>query len=110
MALKSLNKLMQGGEMDKKELLKMGAGLVVGFAADIAVGALFHAHIPPQRGFVKLLTKLGIFVLAMKAGEEAEEYFYKVMDDTKAAMNEAKEEAKKEVDRIVMEPKDIGGH
>lgn len=90
--------------------IKLGAGMIIAFAADIAVTALLKQHVPVGKGIIRLLTKLGIFALGMKIGEDVETYFYKVCDDTKAAWDEAKKEAEKKVSEELNKIKDEGGH
>lgn len=92
------------------ETIKLAAGLAVAFAADIAITTLLKQHIPIGHGFMKLMTKLGIFAIGMKVGEDVEEYFHKVWDDTAEAAKEAKKEAEKAVIEIANEAKDEGGH
>lgn len=83
------------------ETLKLGAGMVIGMAADMAVAAILKQHIPVSRGITKLMIKLGIFAVAMKVGDDVETYFYKVADDAKATYMEAKEEARKAVQEAI---------
>ena len=87
------------------ETLKLGLGLVIGFAADMAVTALLRGHVPAGRGITKLMVKLGIFAIAMKVGEDVENHFYTMVDDAAACMKEAKEEAKKAVAEAMEEEK-----
>ena len=83
---------LQNGKMEKGEMIKMAAGIVIGIAVDMAVGAVIKEHLPFARGWRKGMLKLGVFALSMKIGEECENYFYKVWDDTKASLDEAKTE------------------
>lgn len=83
---------MQNGPQSKGDMIKMGAGIVIGMAADMAVSVLLTKHMPLYLGWKKWALKLGVFVLGMKVGEDCEEYFYKVWDDTKDALKEAKTE------------------
>lgn len=85
------------------ETLKLGAGFVIGLAADIAITALLKGRIPPGKGFTRLMIKLGVFAIAMKTGEDVENYFYKVVDDTKEAYQEISQEAKKAVQEAITE-------
>ena len=87
------------------ETIKLGVGLVVGFAADMAVTALLKGHIPPSKGITRLMIKLGVFAIAMKVGEDVENYVYKVADDAKQTYAEAKEEARKAVQEAIEEEK-----
>lgn len=85
-------KTLSGGEMKASDTLKMSLGLIFGIAADAAVSAALGGLMPAGRGWKHLLRIGGVFVLAMMAGEKAEEYVYKVFDDTKNALTEAKQE------------------
>lgn len=108
MNLTSLTELKNSDSMGKT--IKLGTGLVIAFAADIAVSSLLKTHIPVGKGIVKLLMKLGIFTIGMKVGEDVENYFYKVCEDTKAAWEEARKEAEARAAEIVNQAKDEGGH
>lgn len=90
--IQSAVKTFAGEPMKKGELLKMAAGMIVGIGADMALSALLGAHVPESVGWRKLLRRIGIFVLAMKAGEDAENYFNRVYEETQNALNEAKKE------------------
>lgn len=87
-------KLMQNNEHNASDMLKMSLGVIFGLAADAAVSAALGGLMPNGKGWKHLLRIGGTFILAMMAGEKAEEYVYKVFDDTKAALTEAKEELK----------------
>lgn len=67
-------------------------GIAVGLGADAAISMLLKSHLPPVKGWKKLGIGLGIFVLSMKVGEECEEYFRKVWEDTVKAFREARTE------------------
>lgn len=88
------------------ETIKLGAGMVLGFAAEMAVAALLKQHIPVSKGITKVLIKLGIFAVAMKIGDDVETYVYKVSDEAKEAFAEAKEEAKKAVQEAMTAPEE----
>ena len=90
--------------------IKLGAGLLIGIAADVAVTALLKQHVPVGKGIVRLLCKLGIFAIGMKVGEDVENYFYQFYDDTKSDWAEAKQEAEKQVAEALKETKGEGGH
>lgn len=92
MTLQSLNKLKNANGVG--ETLKFGVGLLVGVAADMAVTALLKGHIPARRSFTGVMIRLGIFALAMKAGDDVENYFYEAVDATKDTYNKVKEEAR----------------
>lgn len=81
-------KTVSGEPMDRGEMLKMAAGMLVGFGVDMAVTALMGAHMPKGTGWRRVLRQLGIFALAMKLGEDAENYFNKVYTETMDAVYE----------------------
>lgn len=85
-------KMTAGEPMKKGDMLKMAAGIIVGIGADMALSALLGAHVPECIGWKKALRRLGIFILAMKAGEDAENYFNQVFDETRDALSEARKE------------------
>ena len=87
-------KILSEGKMTASDTLKMSLGLIFGIAADAAVSAALGGLMPAGRGWKHILRIGGTFILAMMAGEKAEEYVYKVFDDTKGALMEAKEEMK----------------
>jgi hypothetical protein len=91
--------------------IKLGVGMLVGFAADIAISTLLKQYVPVGKGIMRLLAKLGIIAIGFKVGEDVETYFYKVCDDTKKSWDEAKKEAEKQVAEMVQqETKNEGGH
>lgn len=108
MNLTSLTELKNSDSMGKS--IKLGAGLIIGFAADIAVSSLLKTHIPVGKGIIKLLTKLGIFAIGMKVAEDVENYFYDFCDDTKKSWDEARKEAEAKAAEIINQVKDEGGH
>lgn len=71
---------------------KFIAGTVVSLGATAAVIALMKSGLSGSRGVTKLLMKLGIFVLACKAGDVAEKYFKETFDEAQDALKEMKEE------------------
>jgi prefoldin subunit 5 len=94
-------------EMDiEKELLDLKAkmtpigtikflmGTLISFGATAAVIAALKNPLQGSRGITKLLMKLGIFVMACKAGDMAEKYFKDTVEDAENAFKEAKEEIK----------------
>lgn len=89
-------KTIKGGKMTASETLKISLGLIFGIAADAAVSAVMGGMMPAGKGWKHLLRIGGVFVLAMMAGERAEEYVCRVFDDTKAALIEAKQEMKED--------------
>lgn len=94
---------MQDGKTEMSEKLKMAAGFVVGIAADMAIGAILKTHIPVMRGWRKLMVGIGAFIIGMKVGEDCENYFYKVWDDTKQVVDEANAELKKMAEEPAVE-------
>lgn len=86
---------MQNGKLDKKEMLKMAAGMVIGISADVVISMLLKKNLPPVRGYRKVAAAIGTFILSMKIGEDCENYFYKVWDETKDTLDEAKTEIEK---------------
>lgn len=73
---------------------KFLAGTVVSLGATAAVIALMKSGLAGSKGVTKLLMKLGIFVLACKAGDVAEKYFKETFDEAQDALKEMKEEDK----------------
>ena len=96
--IQSAVKTFSGEPLKKGDLFKMAAGMIVGIGADMALSALLGTHVPEGVGWRKLMRRLGIFVLAMKAGEEAENYFNKVFEETRDALNDARKEMEKPVE------------
>lgn len=88
---------MQNGTMEKSEMIKMTAGIVIGIAADMVVSALIKEHLPFARGWRKGMLRLGVMIISMKIGEDCENYFNKVWDETKSALDEAKTEIEQAV-------------
>ena len=86
----------KNGKMTAADTMKMSLGLIFGLAADAAVSAALGGLMPAGKGWKHLLRLGGTFILAMMAGEKAEEYVCKVFDDTKAALTEAKKEMAEE--------------
>lgn len=84
------------GNVTAADTLKLSLGLIFGLAADAAVSAALGGLMPAGKGWKHLLRLGGTFVLAMMAGEKAEEYVCRVVDDTRAALTEAKKEMAEE--------------
>ncbi len=95
---------MKDKEMTKKDMLKMAAGIVICIGADVTVTTLIGHHMPSLKGWKKYAVMLGTFVLGMKAGEEAENYFYQVFDETEQTLKQAKTEIDKVVEETAKEP------
>ena len=90
--VKSIVSMQNADEMGKAEKVKMITGIVIGVAADMAVTTMLKTHLPVLRGWRKLMIGIGAFIIGMKIGEDCENYFYKVWDDTKTSLKEAKNE------------------
>lgn len=88
---KELNELK--GKITPTRTIKFLTGTLISFGATAAIIAALRNPLAGARGITKLLMKLGIFVLACKAGDVAEEYFRKTVDDAENAFREAREEA-----------------
>lgn len=73
---------------------KFVAGTVISLGATAAVIALMKSGLTGSKGVTKLLMKLGIFVLACKAGDVAEKYFKETFNEAQEALKEMKEEEK----------------
>ena len=92
----SLNKELEDLKLKMTPLntAKFVAGTVVSLGATAAVIALMKSGLGGSKGVTKLLMKLGIFVLACKAGDVAEDYFKDRFDEITDAFKEAQEETK----------------
>lgn len=86
---------MQNGKASKSEKIKMLAGIIIGIGADAVISAILKKHVPVTKGWRKIGMALGSFIIAMKVGEDCENYFYKVWDETSDALKEAKTELEK---------------
>ena len=73
---------------------KFLAGTVASLGATAAVIALMKSGLSGSRGITKLLMKLGIFVLACKAGEVAKDYLEESVTEMEDAYHEMQNEAK----------------
>ncbi len=71
---------------------KFIAGTVISLGATAAVIALMRSGLAGSKGVTKLLMKLGIFVLACKAGDVAEKYFKETFNEAQDALKDMKEE------------------
>lgn len=83
---------MQDKELTTKDKIKMGVGIAICFGADMVITTLIGHHMPSLKGWKKAMTMLGTFMIGMKVGEDIENYFYQVCDDTETALKEAKNE------------------
>lgn len=82
----------QKGTTEKGEKIKTVAGILAGLGADAVISSLLKSHVPAVKGWRKIGIALGIFIISLKVGEECENYFCKVWDETKKALKEAKTE------------------
>lgn len=89
-----INSIMKIGneKLTKKEMIKLAAGIAVNVCADLTITALMAAHMPVGTGIRKVIRWIGMFAIGMKVGEDAENYFYKVYDETCNTMKEVKDE------------------
>ena len=60
---------------------KFVIGTLVSLGATAAVFAVMKGGLAGSKGLTKLLMKLGIFVIACKAGDVAKDYFDKSVDE-----------------------------
>lgn len=81
-------------KMTPMNTAKFVVGTVISLGATAAVIALMKSGLVGSKGVTKLLMKLGIFVLACKAGDVAEKYFKETFDEAQGALKEMKEEEK----------------
>lgn len=89
---KELNALKS--EITPLKTFKFVAGTLISLGATAAVIGMMKSPLNGSKGVTKLLMKLGIFVLACKAGDVAEDYFKKTITEAENAFEEAKEEVK----------------
>lgn len=75
---------------------KFLVGTLISLGATAAVIGAMKGSLISARGITKLLMKLGIFVLACKAGDVAEEHFKETFDEMESAFKEGAEEIKEE--------------
>lgn len=81
-------------EITPMNTFKFIAGTLISLGATAAVIGMMKSPLAGSRGVTKLLMKLGIFVMACKAGDVAEDYFKKMVTEAEDAYKEAKEEMK----------------
>ena len=92
---KELNELK--AKITPMNTVKFLAGTLIGLGATAAVIAMMKTPLLSAKGVTKLLMKLGIFALACKAGDVAEDYFReKVTQAEDAFKNDGQEEKKKD--------------
>ena len=94
---KELNALK--AEITPMNTFKFITGTLISLGATAAVIGMMKNPLNGSRGVTKLLMKLGIFVLACKAGDAAEEYFKKTVAEAENAFKEAKDEMKEAMDK-----------
>ena len=82
---------------------KFVIGSVISVGATAAVMACMKSGLAGTKGITKLLIKLGIFVLACKVGDTAEEYF----NDKFTEVQEAFKDAQKDVQEAVKEAEHV---
>lgn len=75
-------------KMTPMNTAKFIAGTVISLGATAAVIALMRTGLAGSKGVTKLLMKLGIFVLACKAGDVAENYFKETFTEAEEAFKE----------------------
>lgn len=73
---------------------KFLAGTLISFGAAAAVVAMMRNPLQSAKGLTKLLMKLGIFVLASKAGAIAEQHFEEIASETEQTIRDAYQEVK----------------
>lgn len=76
---------------------KFVAGTLISLGATAAVIGFMKTGLTGSRGLTKLLMKLGIFVLACKAGDVAEGYFKDMVTEAEEAFKEGTKEATENV-------------
>ncbi len=90
-------------KLTKKEMAKLGLGFFIGACADLTVSALIGHLLPSSTGIRRLIRGIGIFVIGLKVGEDIENHFYKVYDETESTIAEAKEEFAKDIQESSVE-------
>ena len=70
-------------------------GTLISLGAGMAVSMALKGSVQSSKGLMKLLIKLGIFVLGCKAGDVAEKYFSDTVDDLLKSLKECQQEDKK---------------
>lgn len=84
-------------KMTPMNTAKFIAGTLVSLGATAAVIAVMKGGLASSKGITKLLMKLGIFVIACKAGDVAKDYFEKSVDEYVEEFKDAKETVKEAV-------------
>lgn len=90
----SINEIKEAfqGKQNVGETLKTIGGAAVNVGTDMVIGMMLAAGLCPKKGLKRAVGSLGIFMLSMKVGDIAEEYFYEIWDDLKEAFGTAKKE------------------
>ena len=83
-------------KMTPANTMKFIGGTIVSLGATAAVIALMKSGLSGCKGVTKLLMKLGIFVLACKAGDVAENYFKETVTEAENAFRDTKKEEEQE--------------
>lgn len=83
-------------EFTPRKAAQFVAGTIISLGAAAAVVAMMKNPIQGAKGLTKWMMRLGIFVLGCKAGDVAETYFNKCVDDTIEQIQKAKEEVEKD--------------
>lgn len=81
-------------KMTPLNTIKFLTGTLISLGATAAVIAMMKNPLLGAKGITKLLMKLGIFALACKAGDVAEDYFKEKFDECQEALKQNQEEAK----------------
>ena len=80
-------------KMTPANTAKFIIGTVISLGATAAVIAVMKGGLAGSKGITKLLMKLGIFALACKAGDVAENYFKETFTETQDALKDLGKEA-----------------
>ena len=102
---KNLNELK--ANVTPKSTIKFITGTLIGLGATAAVIGMMKTPLIGSRGVTKLLMRLGIFVLACKAGDVAEDYFREKFDEY-AENSKELSETTKELKEMIQNAKSNG--
>ena len=72
-------------------ITKYCAGYIISAGAFLAIVAILKRPMGASKGLIRLLTKLGIFILACKAGDVAQKYFCDTADEVRDSIKDIKE-------------------
>lgn len=95
---KSLNEWKEN--VTPMKTIKFITGTLISLGATAAVIGMMKTPLIGSRGVTKLLMRLGIFVLACKAGDVAEDYFRDKFDEIQKNFSESKNEMKEMIDNV----------